>query len=101
AAPSTTALDLLSRLAPAGPRAHPLGHALRVGELLSTEGVGERFYRSFQELFHRMAAELTGAASPADRHTAALLSLTRVLFLYFVQAKGWLDGRPDFLRSLL
>ncbi|MFI5279068.1 MAG: Eco57I restriction-modification methylase domain-containing protein [Gemmatimonadales bacterium] len=27
--------------------------------------------------------------------------LTRVLFLYFVQAKGWLAGRGDFLPSLL
>ena len=31
------------------------------------------------------------------RHELALLQLTRVLFLYFVQAKGWLDGSERFL----
>jgi hypothetical protein len=32
-----------------------------------------------------------------DRHGLALLQLTRVLFLYFVQSKGWLGGREHFL----
>ena len=34
-----------------------------------------------------------------DRRELALLQLTRVLFLYIVQSKGWLDGRDDFLRA--
>ena len=34
-----------------------------------------------------------------ERHGLALLQLTRVLFLYFVQAKGWLDANPHFLRE--
>jgi hypothetical protein len=32
-----------------------------------------------------------------DRHGLALLQLTRVLFLYFVQTKGWLAGRDQFM----
>jgi len=32
------------------------------------------------------------APAPVERHTLALTALTRVLFLYFVQGKGWLDG---------
>ena len=36
-----------------------------------------------------------------ERRSYALIQLTRVLFLYFVQAKGWLDGKPDFLRRQL
>jgi hypothetical protein len=32
-----------------------------------------------------------------DRHGLALLQLTRVLFLYFVQTKGWLAGRDRFM----
>ena len=99
-APEPLALDILARLAPMGSR-HALSHALRVRELLSTEGVGERFYRSFRDLFDRMVATLGARGAAADRHAAALLALTRVLFLYFVQAKGWLDGRPDYLRRLL
>ena len=39
-----------------------------------------------------MAAGLPGPLTTADRHALALLQLTRVLFLYFIQAKGWLAG---------
>jgi len=31
------------------------------------------------------------------RRSLACCSLTRVLFLYFIQAKGWLAGRERFL----
>src|SRR6185436_3880129 len=48
-----------------------------------------------------MSASLGRRGTPVERRTAALLPLTRILFLYFVQAKGWLDGRPDYLRRLL
>jgi hypothetical protein len=44
-----------------------------------------------------MAAGLPGPLRATDRHAVALLQLTRVLFLYFVQAKGWLAGNPGFL----
>ena len=40
-------------------------------------------------------------ASAADRRDLALVILTRVLFLCFIQARGWLAGRSDFLPSLL
>src|SRR5207249_860630 len=35
--------------------------------------------------------------SRSERHALALTALTRVLFLYFVQAKGWLDGDRRYL----
>ncbi|MGH7338604.1 MAG: N-6 DNA methylase, partial [Myxococcota bacterium] len=44
-----------------------------------------------------MTAALPGPQPEVERHTLALLQLTRVLVLYFVQSKGWLDGRTDFL----
>ena len=83
------------------PSSNGLTHALRVQELLATEIVGERFYSSFRLVLDRMAASLGRVATARDRRLAALLPLTRVLFLYFVQAKGWLDGRSDYLRTLL
>src|SRR5439155_1363059 len=46
-------------------------------------------------------ARLPGPRSRADRHTLALTALTRVLFLYFVQEKGWLDGDRRYLPRLL
>jgi hypothetical protein len=44
-----------------------------------------------------MAGGLPTEVPPGDRHALALLQLTRVLFLYFVQAKGWLAGNARFL----
>src|SRR5207253_2109745 len=40
---------------------------------------------------------LPAPRSRTERHALALTALTRVLFLYFVQAKGWLDGDPRYL----
>ncbi|MBI4502773.1 MAG: N-6 DNA methylase [Gemmatimonadetes bacterium] len=98
--PQAGALRLLESLRPDGcPNA--LAHAIRVAELLSTETVGERFFVAFRQILGRMAAVLPRRGTPVERRTAALLPLTRILFLYFVQAKGWLDGRPDYLRRLL
>jgi Eco57I restriction-modification methylase len=99
-APPPLALQLLADLAPR-PRHTGLAHALRVAELLGTERAGERFFRIFRVMLERMAASLGARGSTADRRALALIALTRVLFLYFVQAKGWLDGRPDYLPTLL
>jgi hypothetical protein len=100
ARPEPVALDLLEALAPRA-KATALEHALRVADVLATEEVGTRFFVAFRAILERMAASLGPNGTPADRKLAALLTLTRVLFLYFVQARGWLDGRPDYLPALL
>ena len=76
----------------------PLAAALALADLLDTEEAGQRFFRAFQAVAERMADGLTPAPPRGAARTLALVQLTRVLFLYFVQARGWLDGRPDFLR---
>ena len=98
--PAPFALRFLAGLKPNG-AANALAHAIRISEMLSTETVGERFFVAFRQVLERMSASLGNRGSAVDRRTAALLPLTRVLFLYFVQAKGWLDGKPDYLRRLL
>ncbi len=98
--PTPFALDQLSRLRPR-PRTNALSHALFVSELLRSEVVGEQFFRAFRGVLERMVAALGKRKPLADRKLVSLLVLTRMLFLYFVQSKGWLDGRPDYLRSLL
>ncbi|HEX9631153.1 MAG TPA: hypothetical protein VGA02_01720, partial [Gemmatimonadales bacterium] len=100
AAPEPFHLQLLGELAPR-PRATALEHALRVGDVLASEAASDRFFEAFRGLYVRAQAAAPARATPADRTLLALLPLTRILFLYFVQAKGWLDGRPDFLRAAL
>jgi hypothetical protein len=97
--PTPAMLQLLEDLSPKAENS--LGHAIRVAEILTSETAGERFFSAFRTILERMADSLDHRHSRRDRRMAALIALTRVLFLYFVQAKGWLDGRSDYLRNLL
>ena len=96
-APDPVALASLARLRPAGERS-AIAYAARAADALAGRGVDAEFFRQFRATLQELECAL-GARPPnaADRRALALLQLTRVLFLYFVQSKGWLDGRPDFL----
>lgn len=95
-APASDDLALLSRLRECtGPSA--LEAAVRLAGLLELEPAGQRFVRGFRAAHALVAAAFPAGPGPLDRHALALLQLTRVLFLYFVQSKGWLAGEPDYL----
>ncbi|MGH7499142.1 MAG: Eco57I restriction-modification methylase domain-containing protein, partial [Gemmatimonadales bacterium] len=94
--PGSLALVSLGRLAGAG-EGGTLAYAARVAEALSVEEAGARFFRDFRATLERMTAELPADRPAGSRRGFVLLQLTRVLFLYFVQAKGWLGGRERFL----
>ena len=100
--PSPVSAEILGGLA-AAPRDTPVSLAVRAADVLRGEGLTRRFFRDFARL-HALAAErLSGMprATHSERRDLALIVLTRVLFLYFVQGRGWLAGRSDFLPSLL
>lgn len=96
-APRGAELQRLERLARAA-ELRGVAYALRAVEILEAEDPGRRFFRAFRDALHTMAGRLTEPPVAGARNGLALIQLTRILFLYFVQAKGWLDGRPDFLR---
>jgi hypothetical protein len=100
--PSPVAADIVSRLAPEASDT-TLDIAVRCGDVLAEEGLTNRFFSEFALHHERAAARLGGMprAGDPERRDLTLVLLTRVLFLYFVQAKGWLAGRSDFLPSLL
>ncbi|MFQ5550603.1 MAG: Eco57I restriction-modification methylase domain-containing protein, partial [Gemmatimonadales bacterium] len=97
AAPTSYELVKLRLLRPA-PESNALAHSLRVAEILDSEPAGDRFYTQFKIVYDRFVAEAPVRLAEPDRNLLALLPLTRVLFLYFLQAKTWLDGRPDYVR---
>ena len=94
--PAPEALACLRRLAGAGPGG-ALAYAARAADALSGEAVGRRFFREFKATLDRMAEGLPSPLRGEERRSLALLQLTRVLFLYFIQCKGWLAGRDRFL----
>ena len=94
--PAAAALACLARLRGPG-SGGALAYAAQAADALSGEAVGRRFFKAFKVALDRMAEGLPTRLRGEDRRSLALLQLTRVLFLYFVQAKGWLAGRERFL----
>ena len=96
-APSPVGLASLARLR-GGAERSATAYAARAEAAVTGRGVGREFFRQFRDTLHSLeTAIIGGPRRQSDRRSLALLQLTRVLFLYFVQSKGWLDGRPDFL----
>ena len=67
-------------------------------ELLGREALTRRFYRELEAAVGELAASATGPAPESARREIALLCSSRLLFLKFLEAKGWLDGDRAFLR---
>jgi hypothetical protein len=94
--PAPEGLASLAKLARV-PEGGSLAFSAMAADAFSAEPVGRRFFREFRTTLDRMAAGLPDPMGEDDRHGLALLQLTRVLFLYFIQTKGWLAGRDRFL----
>jgi len=93
---SGSAVATLERCSPRQAE-NALGLAIRVGEALASERVTRRFFTAFRATLEHLTDRLDAPRSRSDRHTLALTTLTRVLFLYFAQSKGWLDGDHQYL----
>ena len=98
--PSSPSLATLERLAPAESES-ALALSLRISDVLASEGVTPRFFRAFRATLDRLTDRLSSPRSRADRHALTLTALTRVLFLYFIQSKGWLNGDTRYVPRLL
>jgi hypothetical protein len=99
-APSPHAIDRLNVLALNG-----AGDVARVFDrALDRETLTRQFFDRFHSAVRDTAAQLR-ASLPSERRDAvdaeALLILSRILFLYFVQQKGWLNGERRFLADRL
>ncbi|MGE4287015.1 MAG: Eco57I restriction-modification methylase domain-containing protein [Phycisphaerae bacterium] len=71
-------------------------------EVFSLATVSNEFYKDFKPKFDNVLANIQGAdtASPENVSDFALLFVVRILFLGFVQKKGWL-GSHKFLQEYL
>jgi hypothetical protein len=100
ARPSAHALDRLNLLACSDPAALP-----RIFDrALDREAVTRQFFQRFRGGVHEFAAAIRESCPDEDPALAdgeALLVLSRLLFLSFVQEKGWLNGERRFLADRL
>ncbi|MEO7458415.1 MAG: DNA methyltransferase [Gemmatimonadaceae bacterium] len=65
-------------------------------ELLGRESLSRRFYRTLERRVRGLADSLS-IGSASDASELALLYVSRLLFLCFLETKGWLDADRGFL----
>jgi hypothetical protein len=68
-------------------------------EILGRESVGRRFFRSLERRVAELAATMRPPASEAESFELALLCVSRLLFLSFLETRGWLDRDHEFLAN--
>jgi hypothetical protein len=66
-------------------------------DVLGRDSLTRRFYRALEEVVTSLAKGAEARASEQDRRDIALLWLSRLLFLSFLETKGWLDSDRRFL----
>ena len=76
---------------------------LSIEEILqafSIEAVSEEFYNSFKPKFDQIASSIKeGQIDNQAKQNFALLFAIRVIFLGFVQKKGWLGSNENFIQN--
>ena len=73
----------------------------RIRRSFNADKVTKSFYREFQKHHKNFAATVEGIAVDEDRRWYASVLLNRVMFIYFIQRKGFLDRDRSYLRSRL
>ncbi|MFP4599599.1 MAG: Eco57I restriction-modification methylase domain-containing protein [Persicimonas sp.] len=73
-------------------------HRRHVGAVLEQEGLTREFFRRFEKALELLCEKMEhGPSEERDRHDAALATLLRLVFLYFLQIRGALDGDRSFV----
>lgn len=96
--PYRTSLEVLSQIAisPAEPP-HVIWQKHR--EAFDVERVTRKFFEEFRRIFDSFQRVLCRqSGDPRWAHDYALQLLSRIMFVYFIQRKGWLGEKPKFMR---
>ena len=73
----------------------------RISTALDVEKVTKEFYDQFKTEHAAFLKLIKGVAADADLQWYTSLMLNRLMFVYFIQKKGFLDGDTDYLRNRL
>ena len=73
----------------------------RVRAAFDTEGVTKRFYERFKSEHEKFLVFIEGIPDKGLRHWYAAVMLNRLMFVYFVQKKEFLDNDIDYLCTKL
>jgi hypothetical protein len=73
----------------------------RARKAFDVERVTKRFYDEFRKQHAAFLKFITGIPVKEDHEWYASVMLNRLMFIYFIQRKGFLDGEHDYLRNRL
>ena len=73
----------------------------RVRAAFDVEKVTKKFYDRFKKEHQAFLGFIEGIENVADREWYASLMLNRMMFIYFIQKRGFLDGDIDYLQNRL
>ena len=68
-------------------------------DVLGRESITKRFFSALQDVVAELADSLSGRVSPLERDELALLYISRLIFLSFLETRGWLNGDFGFLSN--
>lgn len=68
-------------------------------EILGRESVSRRFFRELERQVGRLSDTLLPEVAPKDSARLSLLCVSRLLFLSFIETKGWLNRDHGFLAN--
>ena len=73
----------------------------RMRDAFDREKITKRFYEAFKQQHDSFLGFIGGLANVSDRQWYASLLLNRLMFVYFIQKKGFLDGDINYLKNRL
>ena len=74
---------------------------MRVHKAFDVEKLTKRFFERFKSELTAFGDFIEGITAQGDREWYASLMLNRMMFVYFIQKRGFLDGDIDYLRNRL
>ena len=74
---------------------------VRLEDAFDKEEITNRFYKNFDSQRSSFLDSIEGISLEEDRDWYASVLLNRLMFIYFLQRKGFLDGDSNYLRNRL
>ncbi|MFV9507092.1 MAG: DNA methyltransferase [Oscillochloridaceae bacterium umkhey_bin13] len=74
----------------------------RLNAAFDVEMVTKQFFATYRQCFEQVEAAVTGISSPAARRLFVQKLFNRLMFIVFLERKGWLEysGRREYLRAI-
>ncbi|MCY3660752.1 MAG: hypothetical protein OXG36_17245 [Caldilineaceae bacterium] len=73
----------------------------RVRTAFNAEKITNRFYKDITKQRQQLASSIRGFSHTKDQDLYASILLDRLIFLYFIQQKRFLDNDPEYLKNRL